>query len=114
MEHEANRRRFFEAKAKAFLGDGLPWNWSIWKRHFSDFTAILDFIQVLSYLFLAAKAVHNSPEDAWSRYLVWMRGVWQGDATVIEELRALQAKRGVPDGDTPDSDLRKILATTIN
>ncbi len=31
MAREAKRRRFFEAKARAFLGDGLPWNWSIWK-----------------------------------------------------------------------------------
>jgi hypothetical protein len=115
MEREAKRRRFFEAKAKAFLGDGLPWNWSIWKRHFADFTPILDFIHVLSYLFLAAKAVHDASEDAWSQYLVWMRGAWQGDvAQVLEELRALQAKRGEPDGDTPESDPRKILATTIN
>jgi hypothetical protein len=115
MEREAKRRRFFEAKAKAFLGDGLPWNWSIWKKHFADFTPILDFIHVLSYLFLAAKAVHDAPDDAWSQYLVWMRGAWQGDvAQVLEELRALQDKRGMPDGDTPDSDPRKILATTIN
>ena len=90
MEREAKRRRFFEANAKAFLGDGLPWNWSIWKQHFPDFTPILDFIHVLSYLFLAAKAVHDVPEDAWSQYLVWMRGAWQGDvAQVLEELRAL-------------------------
>ena len=32
MAREAKRRRFFEAQAKAFLGDGLPWNWSIWKK----------------------------------------------------------------------------------
>jgi hypothetical protein len=115
MEREAKRRRFFEAKAKAFLGDGLPWNWSIWKRHFVDFTPILDFIHVLSYLFLTAKAVHDVPEDAWSQYLAWMRGAWQGDvAQVLDELRALQAKRGVPEGDTSDSDPRKVLATTIN
>ncbi len=115
MEREAKRRRFFEAKAKAFLGDGLPWNWSIWKKHFRDFTPILDFIHVLSYLFLAAKAVHDAPEDKWSQYLAWMRGAWQGDVgQVLEELRALQAKRGVPDKDTPDSDPRKILVTTIN
>jgi hypothetical protein len=115
MEREAKRRRFFDAKAKAFLGDGLPWNWSIWKRHFVDFTPILDFIHVLSYLFLAAKAVHDAPDDAWSQYLAWMRGAWRGDvAQVLDELRALQAKRGVPDGDTADSDPRKVLATTIN
>ena len=63
MEREAKRRRFFEANTKAFLGDGLPWNWSSWKRHFSDLTPILDFIRVPSYLFLAAKAVHNAPQD---------------------------------------------------
>ena len=79
MEREAKRRRFFEAMAKAFLGDGLPWNWSIWKKHFPNFTPILDFIHVLSYLFLAAKAVHDASEDAWSQYLVWMRGAWQGE-----------------------------------
>jgi hypothetical protein len=115
MEREAKRRRFFEANAKAFLGDGLPWNWSIWKKHFPDFTPILDFIHVLSYLFLAAKAVHDAPEVAWSQYLVWMRGAWQGDmAQVLEELRAWQTKHGVPEKDTPDSDPRQILATTIN
>jgi hypothetical protein len=115
MEREAKRRRFFEAVARAFLGDGLPWNWSIWKRYFPDFTPILDFIHVLSYLFLAAKAVHDATEDAWSQYLVWMRGAWQGDiAQVLEELRAWQAKYGVPDQDRPDGDPRQILATTIN
>jgi hypothetical protein len=115
MEREAKRRRFFEATAQAFLGDGLPWNWSIWKRHFADFTPILDFIHVLSYLFLAARAVHDAAEDAWSQYLVWMRGAWQGDvAQVLEELRAWQAKLGAPEENAPDGDPRKVLATTIN
>jgi hypothetical protein len=31
MAREAKQRRFYEAKSRAFLGDGLPWNWSIWK-----------------------------------------------------------------------------------
>jgi hypothetical protein len=115
MEREAKRRRFFEAKAKAFLGDGLPWNWSIWKRHFSEFIPILDFIHVLSYLFVAAKAVHNAAQDAWSQYLVWMRGAWQGEVgQVLEELRVWQAKLGAPEENAPDCDPRKVLATTIN
>jgi hypothetical protein len=115
MEREAKRRRFFEAKAKAFLGDGLPWNWSIWKRHFPDFTPILDFIHVLSYLFLTAKSLHSNHQDAWSQYLVWMRGAWQGEvAQVLEELRAWQVKIGDADAETPDNDPRKVLATTIN
>jgi len=115
MEREAKRRRFFEAQAKAFLGDGLPWNWSIWKKHFRDFTPILDFIHVLSDLFLAAKAVHEAAEDAWSQYLAWMRGAWRGEVEqVLEELRAWQSRHGVPDPDTPESDPRQVLAMTIN
>ena len=114
MAREAKRRRFGEAKAKAFLGDGLPWNWSIQKAHFSDFTPILDFIHVLSYLFLAAKAVHDAADDAWDQYLAWMRGAWQGEvAQVRDELRAWQARRGEPAEDAPEGDPRVILAKTI-
>lgn len=114
MALEAKRRRFGDAQAKAFLGDGLPWNWSIQKQHFGDFTPILDFIHVLSYLFLAAKAVHEAADDAWDQYLVWMRGAWQGEvAQVLEELRAWQTRRGTPPRDAPDGDPRVILARTI-
>jgi hypothetical protein len=114
MAREAKRRRFGEATAKAFLGDGLPWNWSIWKAHFCDFTPILDFIHVLSYLFLASKAARDTAADAWDQYLVWMRGAWQGDVVqVLEELRACLAKKGNPPDDAPEQDPRKILARTI-
>jgi hypothetical protein len=114
MAREAKRRRFPEAAAKAFLGDGLPWNWSIHKQHFSDFTAILDFIHPLSYLFLAAKAVHDLAENAWSQYLAWMRGAWQGEvAQVLEELQVRQANLGEPPQDASENDPRKIVAQTI-
>jgi hypothetical protein len=114
MAREAKRRRFFEATARAFLGDGLPWNWSIWKAHFRNFTAILDFIHVLSYLFVAAKAVHQAPEEAWSQYLVWMRGCWRGEvAQALEELRHWQTRLGEPPQEASDNDPRSIVATTI-
>jgi hypothetical protein len=114
MAREAKRRRFFEARAKAFLGDGLPWNWSIWKKHFPEFTPILDFIHVLSYLFVAAKAVHAAAPDAWDRYLTWMRGCWRGDvAQVLEELRHWQIKPGSPPDDASETDPRAIIAKTI-
>jgi len=86
----------------------------IWKHHFPDFTAILDFIHVLSYLFIAAKAVHQNGEDAWNQYLVWMRGCWQGDvAQVLEELRHWQIKLGKPQEQAPDQDPRQIVARTL-
>lgn len=116
MFREAKRRRFFDAAIKAFLGDGLPWNWSIWREHFRNFTAILDFIHPLSYLYLAAKTVHaGQADDVWSQYVAWMRGCWQGEVgQVIEELRLHQIKLGQPPADAPDSDPRQIVATTIN
>jgi hypothetical protein len=115
MAKEAKQRRFFEAAAKVFLGDGLPWNWTIWKEHFRDFTPILDFIHPLSYLFLAAKTVHPlCDDDAWNQYLVWMRGCWQGDVgQVLDELRAWQKTLGPPPDKAPDSDPRKIVATSV-
>jgi hypothetical protein len=115
MAREAKRRRFSEAAAKAFLGDGLPWNWTIWKDHFADFTPILDFIHPLSYLFRAAKTIHaTSDEDAWNQYVAWMRGCWQGEVgQVLDELHVWQIKLGTPPDACPDSDPRQIIATTI-
>jgi hypothetical protein len=115
MAREAKRRRFAEAKAKAFLGDGLPWNWTIWKRHFAQFTPILDFIHALSYLFLAARAVHASGREAWDQYLAWMRGCWQGEIDqVLEELQAWKARLGEPPAGAPDNDPREVLRKTLN
>lgn len=114
MAREAKGRRFDEATARAFLGDGLPWNWSIWKEHFRHFTPILDFIHALSYLFVVAKAVHPRPEDAWEQYLVWMRGCWRGEvADVLEELRVWQGRLGTPPPEVPDHDPRRLVAKTI-
>ncbi len=107
MKREAQQRRFFEAKAKAFLGDGLPWNWSIWKQNFPDFVPILDFIHVLSYLFVAAKAVHQESQDAWDQYRVWMIGCWRGEVDqVLEELSAWQDRLGLPPKDASTTDPR--------
>ena len=55
MVHQAAwERNFFGAKRRAFLGDGLPVNWTIQRRHFASFTPILDFVHALSYVFSAA------------------------------------------------------------
>lgn len=113
MAREARRRRFHDAPAKAFLGDGLAWNWSIWKKQFSQYTPILDFIHVLSYLYLAARAVHEKQEDAWSQYTAWMRGCWRGEVVqVLEELDHWQTKLGAPPDEAADNDPRTIVCKT--
>lgn len=116
LQREAKRRQFPSAEAKTFLGDGLSWNWSIWKERFPEFTPILDFIHALSYVFVTAKALNpESPSDAWCQYLAWMRGCWQGDVgQVLEELHVWQMKLGEPPEDAFDQDQRVILAKTIN
>lgn len=114
MQREAKRRRFYEAPARAFLGDGLPWNWSIWKQCFRTFTPILDFIHVLSYLFVVARTLHAQASDAWDQYHVWMRGCWQGDVKqVLRELAVWQARLGVAPDDAPEQDPRRVLSKTF-
>ena len=100
MEREARRRRFFEAPRRAFLGDGLPWNWSIWKEHFPDFTPILDFIHVLQYLYQAAEALGEDEQAGWSLYVEHVTLCWAGRVDqVIAELTAACQRQGVDPGE---------------
>jgi len=99
MRREARLRRFFEAPFRAFLGDGLPWNWSVWKRYFPDFIPILDFIHALSYLYACALALEDKFAVAWSRYWEMARACWQGGvAEVIAGLNQWLAERGICEG----------------
>ncbi len=101
MEREASRRRFAEAGQRVFIGDGLPWNWSIWRDHFPTFTPILDFIHVVQHLYEAAQAWEQDDASRWSRYLEIAEAVWQGRCEeVIEQLTEELKSRGV-NGDEP-------------
>ena len=44
---EAQERRFYEAKRRAFVADGMAYNWSIHEGYFGDFEPIVDFLHVL-------------------------------------------------------------------
>lgn len=78
MQQEAQRRRFFEAKLQAFLGDGLNWNWSIWKTYFPTFIPILDFIHAIQYIYCAAMALGLAATQAWETYVRFVTWCWQG------------------------------------
>jgi hypothetical protein len=63
MVHQAAwERNFFGAERRVFLGDGLPVNWAIQRRHFSTFTPVLDFVHALSDVFAAAFAGRDQAE----------------------------------------------------
>jgi hypothetical protein len=59
MAAEADARGFFAAKKKAFVGDGLGYNWTIQQRWFPGFVPINDFLHVVEYAYSAAKVVHE-------------------------------------------------------
>ena len=109
MHQAAWERNFFGAGRRAFLGDGLPVNWTIQRRHFASFTAILDFVHALSYVFAAAFAGRPQAEGA-EVYKRWIQAVWSGQvATILPELEARSAALGSPPSECVDSDPRKLV-----
>lgn len=110
---EAQRRRFYEAARRAFLGDGQAWNWTLQETHFPDFVAVADFVHPLGYVYDAAKVL--TPDDPWQFYLQAATDCWQGHvANVVQQLRAWQANHPVPpDTKLPDDDPRSIVQRTI-
>jgi len=87
---EANRRNFFAAQARAFLGDGGAWIWTLQQTYFPKFEPIVDFVHVLTHVYLAAKTIGDSTTAVWERYLGWATACWKGQvAIVLAELRAI-------------------------
>lgn len=84
----AEDRGFFTAAAKAFVSDGLPYNWSIHRRHFATFEPILDFVHAAEHVHDAAKAAGGGAE--LGRH--WAQLCWQG--RVPEVLEELKEQRG--------------------
>lgn len=110
---EAQRRGFYDAQRRAFLGDGQAWNWTLQKRHFSSFVGIADFVHPLGYVYDAAQVL--APTDPWPIYLRASEACWQGRVDdFLAELRVWQASNPVPaDEALPDHDPRAIIQITI-
>lgn len=113
MHQAAWERNFFGASRRAFLGDGLPANWTIQRRYFASFTAILDFVHALSYVFAAAFAGRPQAEGA-EVYTRWIQAVWSGQvATILPELEARSAELGSPPSECVDSDPRQLVFESL-
>lgn len=104
MNREARRRCFPKAAAKAFLGDGLAWNWTLWKIHFPTFEPILDFMHAIEYVYAAAVVMHTGKDAAaWACYMTWAQQCWSGEvAKVIPELLAWLQSKGIDPNATLD------------
>jgi hypothetical protein len=114
MVHQAAwERNFFGAARRAFLGDGLPANWTIHRRHFPGFTAVLDFVHALSYVFAAAFAGRPRAEGE-SVYRRWVQAAWSGAvATILPELEAHAAALGAPPPECAESDPRRLVSEAL-
>ncbi len=85
----------YAAARRAFVADGLSENWSVYKRYFSRWTAVLDFVHAMTYVYAAAMAARTFAEG-WPVYERWIRWVWAGQVSaVIEELTARQQEVGM-------------------
>lgn len=102
-------RGFFGAARRAFLGDGLRSNWTVWKRFFPTFTPILDFIHALTHVYSAAMA-GQSAEAGWERYVQAIRLTWRGEIDALLELiQAWCQEAGPPQVNDPELHPRRVL-----
>ena len=114
MAAEADSRGFYHAAKQAFVCDGLPYNWTIQRKHFPRFTPILDFVHAVEHVYAAARCLRTEQQEVWQLHLQWANACWGGRVReVIAQLRAEQQHIGKPPVDADENDPRKIIADTI-
>ena len=84
----AHARGFNAARRKAFVADGSATNWSVHRKYFSHYPAILDFTHAVCYVYAAALAGRSFAEG-WPVDCQWAQWLWQGAAEPL--IDALQA-----------------------
>jgi len=110
---EAYQRRFPAAPHKAFVADGSDANWGVWRRHFSDYVPILDFIHALTYVYAAAVA-GQALKEGWQAYRAWAQWGWGGQIDrVIAALELRQRELGEPTKETPQTAASAIVAKSL-
>ena len=104
---------FQGASRKAFVADGSKNNWTMHRRFFASFVAVLDFIHALSYVFAAAIAGRKFSEG-WPIYRQWITWVWQGEVCkVIAALEERQTELGKPTQDEAEASPRKVVDKSL-
>lgn len=113
MAAEAERRGFYTATKKVFVGDGQAYNWTIQQRWFKDSTAIADFVHVVEYVYEAAKALNSDTAARWQQYVTWADACWQG--RVSEVITTLRSRLDALKSTTTASDIEigKTLQSTL-
>jgi hypothetical protein len=103
----------YAAARRAFVADGLSENWTVYKRYFSRWTAVLDFVHALTYVYAAAMAGRPFSEG-WPVYERWIRWLWAGQVRrVIEELTARPQEVGKATKDDKEGSPRRVVAEAL-
>lgn len=103
----------FGASRRAFVADGSDNNWAIQRRFFGSWTAIIDFIHVLSYVFASAMAGRKFAEG-WLVYERWITWLWEGRREkIIVELASRQMELGVPEAEDGETHPRRLVAEAL-
>lgn len=109
----AYARGFHAARRKAFVADGGTTNWSVHKKYFSHYTAVLDFTHAVCYVYAAAMAGRSSAEG-WSEYRQWAQWLWEGATSRLITAVAQRAQAlGPPDAGDGETSPRKIVAEAL-
>jgi hypothetical protein len=103
----------FAAARRAFVADGSAENWSVCKRYFARWVAVLDFVHALTYVYAAAMAGRSFAEG-WPVYERWIRWVWAGQVSrVLEELTARQQELGDVTAEDKEGSPRRVAQETL-
>jgi hypothetical protein len=85
----------------------------VWRRHFSHYTPILDFIHAICYVFAAA-VVGRPLRESGPIYRQWAQWVWSGHAQqVIKALRTRQQELGLPEKNESEESPRSKVADAL-
>ena len=85
----------------------------MWRRHFSDYEPIVDFIHALTYAYAAAMTGRASKEG-WQAYRQWAQWLWGGQVDrVIVALEFRQRELGEPSPETAKTAPAAVVATSL-
>lgn len=109
----AHELGFAAAQRKAFVADGSETNWGLWRRCFSHYTPILDWVHALCYVYAAAMAGVTEAEGR-EDYGRWAQWLWSGDVDrLLAALGERQARLGPPTKDDSETSPSQRVADAL-
>ncbi len=108
----AYQRGFHAAPRKCFVADGSETNWGVWRKYFSHYTPIVDFIHALMYVYAAAMAGETSA-GGWQRYRQWAQWLWSGDTDALLEALTLRQQELGPPATHEEGTPRALVAESL-